>query len=478
MHINNSVIVKILLIVILFWGLLLRLYGVIDNHSFWSDEALSASFARDIVLNQTQIIKGATTISYQPLHVLTMALFMKILGTSEFSARLPYVIFGAVGIILAYLLAEKLSGRAGGLLAAFLIAFSQLNLANSTQAKPTAATQTLVLLMCYLLIRLQDSTSDKKIIFHFFIILTLIGSALYHFLGGIAVILYFSYLLFSQKNVRTGFFLLMIAFLGFIIYLNAGVSTGIFNNTMYLKNLLLKQYGIFLIPMLLSMFFLFKKRKTFVISVLTYSFAILFWWNFQSYSHNLRYIAPYMALLFVFAGTGFAQLGNLILKRKSWIVLLAVFIFFFISGYKLVLRPQAYYNPNLDFYGDVQIADYKTFYTKLKAKYSDLNSVVVFNDVLDAQRWYLNKEPDTYFSKGIKKPLTHRLTGKKIYGSLKDFLVLKEKNKKGFLIVEDWESILPEDIKQYAKKNLKLQLRVESLPNAKNDPWPLELYSW
>ena len=185
-----------------------------------------------------------------------------------------------------------------------------------------------------------------------------------------------------------------------------------------------------------------------------------------------------MALLFVFAGTGFAQLGNLILKRKSWIVLLAVFIFFFISGYKLVLRPQAYYNPNLDFYGDVQIADYKTFYTKLKAKYSDLNSVVVFNDVLDAQRWYLNKEPDTYFSKGIKKPLTHRLTGKKIYGSLKDFLVLKEKNKKGFLIVEDWESILPEDIKQYAKKNLKLQLRVESLPNAKNDPWPLELYSW
>ena len=65
-----------------------------------------------------------------------------------------------------------------------------------------------------------------------------------------------------------------------------------------------------------------------------------------------------------------------------------------------------------------------------------------------------------------------------IYGDLNSFLIEKSKHQKGILIVEDWESYLPEDIKQYAKKNMKLEFRVEGLAQAKNDPWPLEVYSW
>ena len=51
-------------------------------------------------------------------------------------------------------------------------------------------------------------------------------------------------------------------------------------------------------------------------------------------------------------------------------------------------------------------------------------------------------------------------------------------NPKGIFIVEDWESFLPEDIKQYARKNLKREIRIESLEVAKDDPWPLEVYTW
>ncbi len=65
-----------------------------------------------------------------------------------------------------------------------------------------------------------------------------------------------------------------------------------------------------------------------------------------------------------------------------------------------------------------------------------------------------------------------------IYGSLNQFLQQKSKYEKGILIVEDWESILPEDIKQYAKKNMKRELRVKGLPQAKGDIWPIEVYSW
>jgi len=53
-----------------------------------------------------------------------------------------------------------------------------------------------------------------------------------------------------------------------------------------------------------------------------------------------------------------------------------------------------------------------------------------------------------------------------------------KEDQKGLIIVEDWESILPEDIKQYAKKNLKLEYRVENLGVSPTDKWPIEIYSW
>jgi len=37
---------------------------------------------------------------------------------------------------------------------------------------------------------------------------------------------------------------------------------------------------------------------------------------------------------------------------------------------------------------------------------------------------------------------------------------------------------MPEEIKSYVKKNMKLELRVESLEVSPDDKWPLELYSW
>ena len=104
--------------------------------------------------------------------------------------------------------------------------------------------------------------------------------------------------------------------------------------------------------------------------------------------------------------------------------------------------------------------------------------MIIFNDWLDPQRWYLHKGPDIYFMKGAKGEAHIKDLQRQVFGTLTDFLREKEKNPQGLLIVEDWESILPEDIKQYAKKNMKLELRVTSLSVAKDDPWPLELYSW
>ena len=76
------------------------------------------------------------------------------------------------------------------------------------------------------------------------------------------------------------------------------------------------------------------------------------------------------------------------------------------------------------------------------------------------------------------KPYKHHTANAMIYGSLEDFKKIMKDHPQGLLIMEDWESFLPEDIKQYAKKNLKLEIRVENLKEAPDDPWPLALYSW
>ena len=246
----------------------------------------------------------------------------------------------------------------------------------------------------------------------------------------------------------------------------------------------MKQYGIFVFPAILGLLIL-KRNYIISIGILIYTFILIFSWTFIQYSHNIRYLVPLFGIIFVFFGVFWGRAGEFIsIKYKvkgAKLLPLIIILLFFISGYKIVRSPQVYYSPNTDFYGDVQIANYKEMYRQIRIKIPQYknNDVVIFNDLIDAHRWYLPEKTITsYFTKGTKQPVKHIIEGGLVYGSLSDFKKQLNKYPKGILIVEDWESLLPEDIKQYAKKNLKREIRVESLEVAKDDPWPLEVYSW
>jgi len=90
----------------------------------------------------------------------------------------------------------------------------------------------------------------------------------------------------------------------------------------------------------------------------------------------------------------------------------------------------------------------------------------VINDTPDAENWYFGRYSNAYFMKFTP------------YGSLENFKKIIKNQPQGLLIMEDWESLLPEDIKQYAKKNLKFEFKIIGLKEAPNDLWPLALYSW
>lgn len=478
------------LILIIGLGFYFRYKGITDNHSFWADEAFISSYARDITANPTSFFETVGKISYEALHITITSISFKLMGVSEFGARFPVVIFGTAGIFAAYAAAAALSNAGGGLLAAFLYAFSQLNLSNSTQAKPYAVIETLFLIILYLIIRLK---TEKKRRFHPYIhgliIICILFASLTHVSAWLFLIPYATYIVFSykpKKLIIASLPILCVVALLTLMYqtiIVAYIAGKWYNNTVLLKNLLLRQYGIFLLPALASLVFLIKKMKGFSLGLFFYMIVLLFMWNFKQYSHNIRYLVPLFGMIFVLFGVFWGRAGEWIAKKtkiSSFMYLpILITVLLYISGYKIVQKPLAYYSPNADFYGDVQTANYKDMYERIRKKFPDYQNIAIFNDLIDAQRWYMpEKKNNAYFMKGIDKPQKHPVEGGVIYGTLADFLREQAKYPKGILIVEDWESFLPEEIKEYAKKNMRREFRVESLPYAKNDPWPLEVYSW
>ncbi|KKU03791.1 MAG: hypothetical protein UX03_C0010G0007 [Candidatus Woesebacteria bacterium GW2011_GWE1_45_18] len=124
---------EIALVILLFTiGFYFRLKGISTNHSFWSDEAFTSAIARDILIGKTSFTNGISVLEYQRMQIISNLISFKLFGLSEWSARIPSVLWGSLGIVFAYLLAKRHSNRGGGFLAAFLFTFLQLNLAHST----------------------------------------------------------------------------------------------------------------------------------------------------------------------------------------------------------------------------------------------------------------------------------------------------------------------------------------------------------
>lgn len=479
------------------------------NYSFWADEAFISSIARQWITDRISIFTALNIsgITYQKLQVLAIGIFFKFFGISEFIARLPSIIVFFIGIIIIFLLVKKLSNIYGGLVSAFLYAFSHLNLAYATQAKPYSALETITIIVILLLVYLEKEKRKLYIfLYNFLIIFLLTIATLLHSIGVLIWVLYFVYnvltwkrsnvLTFKRSHVLTFLTLTIVAIVGYIFIIPIVLSSIgggqllPYNHLYQIIKLFAYKYTFISVCAFFGYVWLFKKHKTLSITILVYSVVVLFMAGFRAYIFNIRYVLSLFGIIFLYFGIFWAKVGerydkNLKLRIKNLeltgkvIVPLTVLILLYTTGYKITRLPQAYYNPNIDKYGDVQIANYKDFYFQLKNRFPDYKNLYVVNDTLDVEYWYFGRYSNAYFIKGTTKPYKYNV-GKHamIYGSLLDFKKIIEDHPQGLLIMEDWESFLPEDIKQYVKKNLKLEFRVESLKEAPDDPWPLALYSW
>jgi len=456
------------------------------NYSFWADEAYISGIASQLVAGKYSLFQAFDALSYQKLYILVISLFFKLFGVSEFVARLPSMIAFVIGIIIIFLLAKKMSGVYGGLISAFLYAFSHLNLAYATMARPYSILETIALLILYLL-------TEKKTN-HLLIILLCIIATLLHSIGVMIWIVYFVYnvLTFKRGNVLTFFTILLVSSVFILPIIISSLGGGLFpyNNSYQSVKLFTYKYSFILVSAFFGFIWSFKKNRNLNLAILFYSAVVFFMATFRAYIFNIRYVLSLFGIMFLYFGIFWAKVGEKyensfkVIRFKGLkvtgkaIVPLSVIILMYVTGYKIVRFPQTYYNPNIDKYGDVQIANYKDFYGELKKRFPDYKNLYVVNDTFDVEYWYFGRYSNAYFMKFTKKPYKHHTANAMIYGSLADFKKIVKKHRSGLLIIEDWQSFVPDDVKEYAKRNLKLEFRVESLKEAPDDPWPLALYSW
>lgn len=488
---------KLILFSIVLGGFIYRLRGIIDNHSFWTDEAFMAHLGQYLFSGKINPFSALQWAHYEPLHIVQTGLFMRFFGDSEFAARLPVVIVSSLGIFFAYLLAKRLSNEPGGLLAAFLYAFSLINLSHATQAKPYATLQTIFLIILYLLSTLEGSEKRNFLVRIALILILSILSFSLHYLGAIIFIPVFFYCIFYLRNRAIGFlkknnYLLRLAAISIVVlglfavaslfreflarsHSNILIS---YNHITYFRELFWRNYAFITLPAVIGYVMAFKKQRRLLLVLTPALIFYLYLWIFKQSTTNIRYLVPFFGILFVLFGVFWGMVGHAFFRGKEWIICLVVLGMIYGGGYKIARSPSSYYSPNTDFYGDVQIADYKNFYLQLDRKFGKTN-IPVFNNWYDAQTWYWPEKKITgYFMIGSGKGDINPIDQKPVYHELDDLLHIIKKYPSGIIIVEDWESIMPEEIKEYAKKNLHLEVRVEGLPQARGDNWPLAAYSW
>ena len=129
---------KFILGSVLVLGVLARLVPICINR-FHQDEALYSTWALHIATGRDMMLNGFP-VDKPPLFLYILALFFKLFGPSEVTARLPGVLASTASVALVYYLARRLYGRPTAMAAAALMALSPFNILLA----PTALTDPLL----------------------------------------------------------------------------------------------------------------------------------------------------------------------------------------------------------------------------------------------------------------------------------------------------------------------------------------------
>ena len=196
-------------------GLCLRLYNLGNVGFVLNEDYTAISVARILDEGIPIFPSGILYPRALPFSYLTAG-FAKLIGSSEFSLRLPSVLFSTASILVLFLLGKQLFGVPVGLLAALLLSVSDWEVGMAQTARMYGTTTFFILLSFYLCYR---STFERKKYLYTTTLLSIILTGTLHKLSLVLVPMYgcLALYLFLRKS---GFrFVLLCAVVASVVFL-------------------------------------------------------------------------------------------------------------------------------------------------------------------------------------------------------------------------------------------------------------------
>lgn len=484
---KNKFLLILIIIVTTFsiYGGFLRIWSSGYEASYWNDESHVAKYGRAILETGRAIdASGYGTGLYQIAMYYITALSFKLLGINEFAGRLPSVIIGTSLIPLIAFITYKLRGYKEAIIAAFLMAFSQMQLAWSTQLRPYIWMEVFTIIIIYLCYK---SLQLKKRIIDWYLIsggvLTML-SFLFHGIGlinGIILAGVFVYKIIDNKEYR--YLYLLIPAIGISLYI---ISFTPFFEALFRFNTFLYHYFVFLAYhynwLLLGAGFgtivlWFKDRKLSIL--LTISAALIVAIAlFKIHDRYVRYSITAFPLLYMLFGIGVVGVSDYFFKEKHKQILgyIGILVLLFIWPFykhKIILSPKVYYSINADM-RENPIVNYKLAFQKIgKLIKGKEHEVAVMDAWYDRIMWYLPEVDHYYLLLTNPKALTPNMIV-----TIDKFEKVKSQYKYGVIVVENWQSLTPPELQDHIRKTLKHEFDVQTVPGNEADSWSISVYSW
>lgn len=485
---------KIILIVLLILGLIWRFVPLVKNYSFWTDEDHVAIFSRAIIERGRPILANRfNTGIYQWLQYWLSAISAKIIGLNEFAIRLPSVFFGVLTIWVIYLLGKEIFNRKVGLLSAFFVAFMNIEILFSNQARPYQALQFFYLFGFYFIYRLAKENKFNWSCFLGFlgcgIFASLMNSlGLVIFFSGFTYLLIFKDSWFRKRWMLLGIFLFVLfSWIFRVLIFSVFSQIGKFNNFYYYRVFLTHNYLLLCLLAVLGGFLFFWRKNyrellLYVISLGVQILIVSFFWS-QPFT---RYLYPVFPFIILLASYGILEIGNWIpkiLKCKIFGIqslisfsLISLVVFSLWKTGKISLLPKKIYSLNADMQ-EIPEVDWKKIYKFIDHGLKTNPEAVLVANWMDTPVWFLGEGKLNYLVRKSELNVD-AFSGAKYLNSLEKFIFLTKENPKGYIVLDSWDPAVPEGVREYCQKNLKKELEVDRLYPVQPRYWTVWVYSW
>jgi len=475
---------------VLVTSFIFRIVSLRNNLSFWNDESHTALMSRGIMEYGKPVTSyGSSMGVYQlALYYLT-ALFFKLFSISEFTGRLPSALAGAMLVTAGFVIGKKILNSKRALIVSFLIGFSQIQLAWSTQLRPYIWLELFTLLISYFLYQYIKSPwklFNKNLAISVILSLT---SCLFHGTGLLNLALVCLVIVYKIIKHQKFIYLLTIPIFGVVgaLIVFSSMAGGwafvrdiifkVYLSPLHYRIFLTHNYLWLIVGAIIGFLTLFRRNRELSILLggsIVFIFAVAI---FKINPNYVRYSLPAFPLMYILFAEGVVSVVEKITKKEylRWLLIALTLALLSLTG-KFVFWPKNYYSINADV-RENPIVDYKLAFNKIKDLIGDNQDIIVMDAWNDRVPWYLPGQNYIYLVKdGAGK--TDSVFGEEMIGTIPEFEVERESFPSGIVIVEDWQSQTPEDMKDHIRKNLKFEFMVQDLPYNEDDHWGISVYSW